>query len=60
MTKASSLSYYFSIYLWLFIMYISDRTSLETHSLIGAGIMGIAVIFFLSWVGIKLYGMKNE
>ena len=37
MTRASSLSYYISIYLWLFIMYISDKTSLPAHSLVGGG-----------------------
>ena len=59
-TRASSLSYYFSIYLWLVIMYMSDQTELETQSLIGAGIAGMAVIFFLSWLGLKIYGMRNE
>ena len=59
MTKASSLSYYISIYLWLFIMYISDRVKWETHTLIGAGILGMAVIFSLSWLGVKLTGFRN-
>jgi hypothetical protein len=59
MTKASSLSYYISIYLWLFIMYISDKTSMATHTLIGAGILGMAIIFFLSWLGVKLFGLRN-
>jgi peptidoglycan/LPS O-acetylase OafA/YrhL len=59
MVKTSSLSYYFSLYLWLFIMYISDRTTMHTHTLIGAGILGMAIIFFLCWLGIKIYGMKN-
>ena len=60
MTKASSLSYYISIYLWLFLMYISDKTKMEKDTLIGAGILGMAIIFFLSWIGIKLIGLKNE
>jgi len=60
MTKASSLSFYISIYFWLFLMYISDKISLESHTLIGAGILGMAVIFFLSWVGIKIWGLRNE
>jgi hypothetical protein len=60
MTKASSLSYYISIYWWLFIMYISDRTTMHTHTLIGVGILGMAVIFLLSWIGIKIYGIRNE
>jgi hypothetical protein len=60
MMRASSLAYYVSIYLWLFVMYISDKTSLEAHSLVGAGILGMAVIFLLCWLGVKLFGMKNE
>jgi hypothetical protein len=59
MTRASSLAYYISIYLWLFIMYISDKTSLATHSLVGAGILGMAVIFFVCWLGVKAFGTKN-
>jgi hypothetical protein len=59
MTKTSSLSYYISIYLWLFIGFISDRTTMHTHTLIGVGILGMAVIFFFSWLGIKIYGMRN-
>jgi hypothetical protein len=57
--KASSLSYYISIYLWLFIMYISDKVKWETHTLIGAGILGMAVIFSLSWLGVKFIGLRN-
>jgi len=60
MTKASSLAYYISIYLWLFVMYISDKTTLEAHSLVGAGIAGMAVVFVLCWLGVKMFGMKNE
>ena len=37
MLRASSLSFYISLYIWLFVMYISDKTTLPTHSLIGAG-----------------------
>jgi len=59
MTKASSISYYVSIYLWLIIMYLSDKTTLESHSLIGAGILTMAIIFLLSWIGVKMYGVKN-
>jgi len=60
MTRASSFAYYISIYMWLFIMYISDRTSLEAHSLVGGGILGMAIIFLLCWVGVKAFGMKSE
>jgi hypothetical protein len=60
MLKTSSLSYYISIYLWLFVMYFSDRTKMETHTLIGAGILGMAIIFILCWIGIRIKGIKNE
>lgn len=59
MTRASSLAYYVSIYLWLFVMYVSDKTSLEAHSLVGAGILGMAVVFFICWLGVKTLGTKN-
>jgi len=60
MTRASSLSYYISLYLWLVLMYLSDKTRLECHTLIGAGIMGMALVFFLSWVGVKLSRTGHE
>jgi peptidoglycan/LPS O-acetylase OafA/YrhL len=59
MTRASSLSFYISLYVWLFIMYMSDKTELEAHSLIGAGILGMAIVFFLCWLGIKIFGLRN-
>jgi hypothetical protein len=55
MTRSSSLSYYISIYLWLVIMYFSDKTSLAPDALIGLGILGMAMVFFLSWVGVKFF-----
>jgi len=59
MTKASSLSFYISIYWWLFLMYMSDKTSLANDTLIGAGIMGMALIFFFSWIGVKFIRPGN-
>jgi hypothetical protein len=48
--RGAATSYYVSIYLWLVIMYFSDKSKLECHSLIGAGIMGMAIIWALSWI----------
>jgi len=59
LVKASSLSFYISLYFWLFIMYISDKTEMEAHSLIGAGIMGMAIVFFLSWAALKIFGLRK-
>lgn len=60
MLKASSLSYYISIYVWLAVMYLSDKSDYETHTVIGGGILAMALVFFLSWVYVKISGVKNE
>ena len=57
--KASSMSYYISLYLWLAVMYYSDKTKLETHTLIAAGILGMAIIFCACWIIYKIRGMKD-
>ena len=59
-TKSSSLSFYISLYMWLFILYMSDRTIMTSSTLIGAGIGGMALIFLFCWIGFKVYGMKDE
>jgi len=60
MRKTSSLSYYISLYLWLAIMYFSDRFNYETHTIIGIGILGMAVVFAVCWLVINFTGIKNE
>ncbi len=60
MRRASSLAFYVSIYLWLFVGFVSDKTDLEPHSLIGTGIVGMAVVFLLCWIGVRMFGMKND
>jgi len=60
MRKTSSLSYYISLYLWLAIMYFSDRFNYETHTIIGIGILGMAVVFAVCWLVINFIGIKNE
>ncbi|MCX6301037.1 MAG: hypothetical protein NTW82_02540 [Bacteroidia bacterium] len=60
MRRTSSLSYYISLYLWLAIMYFSDNLHYETHTIIGAGILGMAVIFAICWLIFNFTGLKNE
>jgi|WetSurMetagenome_2_1015567.scaffolds.fasta_scaffold00237_23 hypothetical protein len=60
MLKSSSLSFYISLYMWLFIMYLSNKTNIESSDLIGSGIIGMVIVFMLSWAGTKFYGMKDE
>jgi peptidoglycan/LPS O-acetylase OafA/YrhL len=60
MQKTSSLSYYISLYWWLAIMYFSDKPNFETHTIIGAGILGMAVIFAVCWLVFNFRGVRNE
>ena len=60
MLKTSSLSFYISLYLWLVIMYFSDKLKLETHTIIGAGILGMAVTFAICWIYFNFRGVRNE
>lgn len=57
--RASSVSYYISIYVWLLIMYFSDSIKLETHSLIGAGILAMAIVFVFCWLYFRYFGLKD-
>ncbi len=54
--KASSRSYYVSLYWWLLMMYMSDKTLLPTSTLIGAGILGMAVMFAGFWIYFNFKG----
>ena len=58
--KASYRSYYASLYWWLIMMYLSDKTKLETDSLIGAGILGMAVLFAGFWIYFNFKGKIND
>jgi len=57
--KASSVAYYISIYMWLVFGYISDKVSMESHTLIGAGILGMAILLCVCWIFYKIVGMKD-
>jgi steroid 5-alpha reductase family enzyme len=50
MRRGTSTAYYISLIMWLGVDYMSDKTKLECHSLIGAGIMGMAIAFALGWI----------
>lgn len=60
MVKASSVSFYISIYLWLFIMFFSERLDMPNHTLIGMGIVGMTVVLVLSWAILSIRGLKDE
>lgn len=58
--KASSFSYYVSIYLWLAVMFVNDHLTIRTDVLIGTGILGMAVIWVAFVIFFWIRGIKNE
>ncbi len=48
--RGAATSYYVSMYMWLAFMFFEERINLERSTLIGAGILGMAVIYALSWI----------
>ena len=58
--RAASTAYYDSLYSWLALMFFSDKTEMEVSSLIGVGIMLMAVEFALAWLYFNFFGKVNE
>jgi peptidoglycan/LPS O-acetylase OafA/YrhL len=60
MQKTAAWSYYISLYMWVFMIWLKDRVTLDTEEVLGAGILSMAVIFFLCWTVIRIRGIRNE
>ena len=58
--KTAAWSYYISLYLWVAILFIKDRVSLDTEELIGAGILGMAISWVICWLVFHFTGVRNE
>ena len=60
MEKAASKAFYISLYFWLGIMYIGNEKIDDPEKLFGAGILGMALIFAISWLYFKFKGLRGE
>ena len=60
MQKTAAWSYYISLYMWVFMIWFKDRVTMDTEQVLGAGILCMAVIFFVSWIIIRLRGIRHE
>ncbi len=58
--KTAAWSYYISLYLWVAMLFIKDRVSLDTEEIIGAGILGMAVSWVICWFVFNFKGVRNE
>jgi len=60
MQKTAAWSFYISLYLWLVVSYFSEDSTMDTQQIIGYGVIGMAIVFVISWVVVKLTGLRNE
>lgn len=58
--KTAAWSYYISLYIWVAMIYIKDRVSMDTEELLGTGIIAMAVCFGICWLIFNFKGIKNE
>lgn len=58
--KTAALSYYISLYLWVTMIYIKDRVSLDIEEILGIGILAMAVTFAVCWMVFNFRGVRNE
>jgi peptidoglycan/LPS O-acetylase OafA/YrhL len=58
--RTAAASYYISLYMWVGILFIKDRVSLDSEEMLGAGILGMAISFALCWLFFHFRGSRNE
>lgn len=57
---AASKSYMISLYLWLGILYLNSNSSIDSEILIGGGIIGMGILFAITWLFYYFRGTNNE
>ena len=57
--KTAAISYYISLYIWVFLIYLKDRITFDTEELLGTGVLAMAVTIGISWVVINFKGIRN-
>ncbi|HHV03374.1 MAG: hypothetical protein M0P40_03215 [Bacteroidales bacterium] len=58
--KTAAISYYISLYIWVFLIFLKDRVEIETEELLGTGILAMAMTFGISWLILNFKGIKND
>lgn len=58
--KSAALSYFISLYIWVFLLFLKDRVSMDTEELLGTGILTMGVTFGVTWLILNYRGLKNE
>ncbi len=58
--KTASISYYISLYIWIFLIFLKNRVSFETEELLGTGILAMAATYGIVWLILYFRGKKYE
>ncbi|HBE42048.1 MAG TPA: hypothetical protein DDW27_12740 [Bacteroidales bacterium] len=58
--KTAAVSYYISLYIWVFLIFIKDRIEFDTEELLGTGILAMALTYGVTWLIINFRGIKND
>lgn len=58
--KTAAISYFISLYIWVFLIFLKDRVEFETEELLGTGILAMAVTFVIAWLILNFNGIKND
>lgn len=58
--KTAAVSYYISLYIWVFMIFIKDRIEFDTEELLGTGILAMALTYGVTWLILNYRGMKND
>ena len=58
--RTAASSYYISLYLWVFLIFLKDRVKFDTEELLGTGILAMAVTFGVTWLIYNFKGIKND
>lgn len=57
--KASSISFYISLYLWVGMILVNDRLNIDTEVLLGTGILAMAVCWVVLVIIFRIRGLRD-
>jgi peptidoglycan/LPS O-acetylase OafA/YrhL len=58
--KTAALSYYISLFIWVFMIYFKDRVTLDAEQWMSTGILAMAVTFGVVWLFVSRSGIRDE
>ncbi len=58
--KAAALSFYLGVIWWLVLIYFYSHTTIDLNWILASGMIGMAVIFIISWAVLTIRGISYE